>query len=124
MLVGCSNLLQAIYPSETKNAVVFNITTSDSSITSSNASTMKVYVTLYAVGTHPLNQGSGLTYQAASSSYTGSVTFGGLPDGTYSAQAWLDLQGSGNFVYSDPEFQVQPFNLYGVQTLTLPVTVP
>lgn len=126
LLMSCNGMLRAIYPSQTANAVTFSIATNDANVTAANYRSLQLYVSLYQSNSdYPLaTYNSGLTYNSVANDYTGTITLGGLEDGSYYALIWLDLNGDGVWDNNEPYYLTSNFNLYGAQTLTTPVSVP
>lgn len=126
LLAGCNGMLQIIYPNQTANTVNLAVSTADSSITPSNASTVQVLASLFSSNaSYPIaTYGTGVVYDPRSASYTASVTFSGLTDGSYYVLVWLDENGNGTWDRGEPYYLSPDFSLHGVQTLALSARLP
>lgn len=125
LLASCSAMLGMIYPSQTTNTVNLSISTQDSAITASNASTIQIFASVYPTGSsYPMDTyNSGVTYDSATGAYTTNMTLSGLPDGTYYLLTWIDTNGYGTWEQGEPYYESSNFTLYGVQTLPMQVTI-
>lgn len=126
LLAGCSAMLGLIYPDQTANTVDLSVTTKDSAITSTNASTIQIFASVYPTGTlYPAETyNSGVSYDPATGVSTCDITFSGLPDGTYYLLTWIDVNANGTWDQGEPYYESSNFTLYGAQVLPMKVTIP
>lgn len=126
LLGSCNGMLQMIYPTQTANRADLAVTTTDSYVTPSNASTLQVFASLFFSGqSYPIaTYSSGLSYDAKSGDYTAKIDFGGVRDASYYVLVWLDENGNGIWDQGEPYYLSPDFTLYGVQKRTIDATIP